>query len=172
MPTQADIEFGKKLRAAIKADDVGCVVTLLAEKPNLLNADNPFDAPFGTLLQIAAGAGSLEVTRKLVEMGADIDKRGGALDASPLTYAVSDGQIEIVRYLLSQGASFDLSEPYRNPLFSAIYNDRLVIVKLLIEHGIDYSIRYFGEIMKGTDALAHAEELGRTEIVDYLKSLT
>ncbi len=168
MPAQADIEFGKKLRAAIKADDVDCVVTLLDDRRDILDVDTPF----GTLLQIAARAGSLEVTRKLVEMGADIDKRGGALDAGPLTQAVSSGQIEIVRYLLSQGASFDLSEPYRNPLFSAIYNDRLVIVKLLIEHGIDYSIRYFGEIMKGTDALAHAEELGRTEIVDYLKSLT
>jgi len=167
MSTEADIEFGKKLRAAIKADDVDRVVPLLADRRDILDVDTPF----GTLLQIAARAGSLEVTRKLVEMGADIDKRGGALDAGPLTHAVSSGQIEIVRYLLSQGASSDLSEPYRNPLFSAIYNDRLILAKLLIEHGIDYSIRYSGEIMKETDALAHAEGLGRTEIAEFLKSL-
>jgi uncharacterized protein len=167
MNTQADIDFGKELRKAIRADDVETVVTLLTERPHLLNADTPF----GTLLHIAASAGSLDVTRKLLEMGADIDKRGGALDAGPLTLAVSSGQIEIVKYFLSQGATFDLSEPYRNPLFSAIYNDRLAIVKLLVAHGIDYSIRYSGDVMKETDALAHAENLGKADIVGFLRSL-
>jgi ankyrin repeat protein len=167
MIAPVDIEFATKVRAAIKADDVDRVTAFLAERPHLLNADSPF----GTLLHVAASAGSMRVIRKLVEMGADIDRRGTALDAGPLTLAVSTGQIEVVKYLMSQGAAFDLSEPYRNPLFSAIYNDRLAIAKLLVEQGLDYSVRYFGEIMKGTDALAHAEHLGKTEIADFLRSL-
>jgi ankyrin repeat protein len=169
MSTQFDIDFGKKMRAAIRADDVRHVVTLLSEQLHLLNANA--DTPFGTFLHIAAEAGSLNVVRKLLEMGSDINMRGGALESGPLTLAVSSGHIEVVKYLLEEGAKFDLSEPYRNPLFSAIYNDRLEIVKLLIEHGIDYSIKYYGDVMKGTDALAHAKNLSKAEIVVYLKSL-
>jgi uncharacterized protein len=167
MTTEVKIEFSKMVRAAIKADDVDGVAALLEARRNLLDAVTPF----GTWLHVAATAGSLDVTKKLVEMGADIDKCGGTFDAGPLKVAASYGNVEIVRFLLEQGATLDLSEPFRNPLFGAIHIGHLAIVKLLIERGLDSSVKYSGEVMKDMDAIAYAEQQGRFEIAEFLKSL-
>jgi len=84
-PLKVEIEFGKKVRSAIKVDDVVGVTALLDAHLDLLDVVTPF----GTWLHVAARAGSLGVTKKLVEMGADLNKRGGTFDAGPLNLAAS-----------------------------------------------------------------------------------
>ena len=63
----------------------------------------------------------------------------------------------------------DLSE--RNPLFSAIQEGSLPIVRLLIEGGIDYQLKYNNGTFADMDAEAFAIERGELEIAAYLKSL-
>jgi len=163
-----DLEFSTEIRPAIKAGNVDHVIEMLKANPVRLN----MLTPFGTWLHIAARNGKLEVVRALVELGADVNKPGGTFESGPLNLAVSYGHPEVVRYLLAQGAEFDLSEPFRNPLFGAIYHGNLAMVKLLVEHGIDTRIKYTGEIMKDTDAIAYACQREQFEIAAYLKSLT
>lgn len=44
------------------------------------------------------------------------------------------------------------------------------IAKLLIESGMDTSVKYSGEVMKQTDALAFARKMGQTDIVHLLNA--
>ncbi len=160
----SDAEYNRQVREAIRAGDVDRMVAMLTPIKDTLNDDSPF----GTWLHIAAKIGDLDAVKRLVEMGADINKPGGTFEAGPLKLAVTYGRIDIVTYLLSIGVKFDLSEPFKNPLFGAIYNNHLHIVKALVEHGIDAKVKYTGKTMKNMDALAYARELGRKDIVDYL----
>ncbi len=162
-----EIQFSKEVRATIKAGDVERLVSLLASDKERLN----MVTPFGTWLHVASRAGNLDIVKRLVALGADINKRGGTFDANPLKTAASYGHIEIVRYLLLQGAEMDISEPFRNPLFGAIYNGHCGIAKLLIQHGLDPRVKYTGQTMEDTDAIAYAREQGQLEILDYLKSI-
>ncbi len=70
---------------------------------------------------------------------------------------------------MSCGAELDISDPIRNALFGAISNGYPDIAELLIESGIDVSVKYTGESMKAMDALAFARKQGQTEIVKLLE---
>jgi uncharacterized protein len=161
-----DKQIHKEIRAAIKEGDVEKVAALLGSDKARLN----MMTPFGTWLHVAASFGRLGVVKRLLEMGADVNAYGGTAGGGPLNVAASDGHLEVVHYLISHGANLDVSEPERNPLFSAIYGDQPEIAKALIDAGIDTSVRYTGESMKDMDALAFAHERGRSEIEKLLSS--
>lgn len=55
------------------------------------------------LLRRAVAEGDLATTTKLIEQGVNINSRG-ELGHTPLIYAAEDGQIEIARLLLDNGA--------------------------------------------------------------------
>ncbi|WP_410983090.1 suppressor of fused domain protein [Bacillus cereus] len=161
------IQLAKEIRTAIKQNDVERVVELIGSDMELLNMTI---RPFGTFLHVAATHGNLEIVKRLIELGAEINRRGGIYGGGALNQAASKGQFEIVRYLLSCGAEMDVSKPERNPLFGAIQGGYVDIVKLLIENGIDIHVKYTGEYMKNMDALAFAHEQGQTEIANLLDS--
>jgi ankyrin repeat protein len=127
--------------------------------------------PFGTWLHAAADFGNLTLAQRLVNLGADVNQRSGIFGGAAINMAASKGHTEMVRYLLSEGAELDVGEPERNPLFSAIYGGHLEIVRLLVEAGIDWRVKYTGENMKGMDALAFARERGQGDIAAYLAAL-
>ena len=157
-------ELIKEIRTAIKQNHVESVVELIGSDNEILN----MVTPFGTWLHDAATHGRLEIVKRLVGLGIDINRRAGVFDGGALNEAASDGQLEIVSYLLSCGAELDVSESTRNPLFGAIQGGHVEIAKLLIENGIDIHVKYTGQSMKNMDALAFAHEYGRKEIVDLL----
>ncbi len=64
--------------------------------------------------------------------------------------------MEIVKYLIESGAELDESLAKTNPLFGAIYGGHKEVVELLVDSGIDFSIRYTGESMKNMDAYEYA----------------
>lgn len=125
----------------------------------------------GTWLHSASAYGRINVAKRLIAMGADIDAKEKFAGASPIDRAASAGQLEMVKYLVSAGAKFDTSEPERNPLFAAIYGGHLEVVKFLIGAGIDPFVSYSGKVVKNMDALAFARERGQKEIANYLASL-
>jgi ankyrin repeat protein len=161
-----DKQIAKEIRVAIKQGDIEKVVTLVgADKARL-----EMMTPFGTWLHVAASHGKLEIVKRLVALGANVNATGGIAGGSPINEAASEGHLEVVKHLLSCGATMDVSEPERNPLFSAIYGGHPAIVKLLIENGIDTSVKYSGKWMSNMDALAFAKERGQLQIANMLDS--
>ncbi|GLV66966.1 hypothetical protein Bmyc01_56350 [Bacillus mycoides] len=85
-----------------------------------------------------------------------------------IAHAATEGEIGIVEYLFDNGAILDVSDPNRNPLFSAIYGGHLDIVKYLVQNGIDITVKYTGDTMKDMEAYEFVIERGQTEIDEYL----
>jgi ankyrin repeat protein len=161
-----DVQISKDIRNAIKQGDVERVVALIGCDKGRLE----MMTPFGTWLHVAASIGKVDIVKRLVEMGANVNAYGGTAGGGSLHRAASDGHVEVVRFLLKCGAELDVSEPERNPLFGAIHWGHTEIAKMLIGSGIDTSVKYTGESMKNMDALAFAREWGRADIVDLLAS--
>jgi len=89
-------------------------------------------------LMIASLKGQLEVARKLIERGADVNKPGWA----PLHYAATGGHLAVMELLLDQNAYIDASSPNGStPLMMAARYGTPAAVKLLLEAGADPSIR-------------------------------
>ena len=155
------IQISKEICSAIKSGNLEKVVELIDSNVEVLN----MITPFGTWLHVAASRGELDIVKKLIELGVNINALGGSYGGGALNVAASKGHINVVRYLLSCGADLDISDPIRNPLFGTISNGYPDIAKLLIESGIDVNVKYTGESMKAMDALAFAKEQGQGEIV-------
>lgn len=153
--------------SACKSNAVGEVASLLQQSPSALQ----METPFGTWLHVAASSNSREVAEYLMSRGLDPNTRSGTLGGSALNEAASSGHQNMVAWLHERGAKFDTTEPERNPLFGAIYGGHIDVVKFLVDHGIDYRVRYTGTYMKNMDALAFAVERGQSAIAAYLRSL-
>jgi hypothetical protein len=68
------------------------------------------------------------------------------------------------RFLLDAGSVMDTSASVRNALFAAIVGKSPEIARLLLERGIDATVRYTSETMENMDATAFALMRGETEI--------
>ncbi|MFS0765690.1 MULTISPECIES: suppressor of fused domain protein [Peribacillus] len=158
-------QVAKEIRSAIKKGNIEKVVALIGSNAELLN----MMTPFGTWLHVAASRGELNIVKKLIELGSNINVLGGVYGGGALNEAASAGHIDIVRYLLSCEADMDVSEPERNPLLGTISNGHVDIAKLLIESGIDTGVKYSGASKKDMDALTFAREQGQEEIVKLLE---
>ncbi|WP_276325188.1 ankyrin repeat domain-containing protein [Clostridium beijerinckii] len=104
-------------------------------------------------------------------MGSDPEKVNMIIDYSNWLYiAVSEGKIEIVKYLISYGVQMNVRNPRNNPLFRVIYEVYVDIAKLLSEKVIDTKIKYNNPFMRNMDALTLAHKKGQNEIVRLLES--
>ena len=118
-----------------------------------------------TPLHVAAGNGNLELIKLLLSKGADINAESEEVKwiknptkTTPLVYVIlgnyprstfmeKDGNIEVVKYLLDQGADPN----YRSrgkPLFHIVINsfahsknDAPAVAKLLLAHGVDVDVK-------------------------------
>lgn len=127
------------------------------------------DTPFGTPLHIAASRGDLALVRKLVELGSDINRRGGTFGGAPINLAATNGHLPVVAYLLELASYLDTSDPVRNPLFGAILHGHTEIVKRLLSAGVDAAVRYTGDSMKNMGAFEFAIENGQRNIAEMLR---
>jgi hypothetical protein len=159
-------ESVKAIREAIRNGDVEQFVELIGSDRERLNARTVF----GTWLHVAASFGKLNIVKRLLELGADINAPGGISGGRPIEEAAAEGHLEIVRYLITHGADLDVRAPETNPLFSAIYGGHTEVVELLVDSGIDVSIVYTGPNKPQVDALAYARERGQKEIESFLSS--
>ncbi|KAF7980716.1 hypothetical protein HWV62_37187 [Athelia sp. TMB] len=122
------------------------------------------NGPRGTALHGAAFYGQLEVFKLLLQLGADIDIKGGE-HGTVLQAASSAGSAEIVALLLEKGADPNVGGGvYGSALQAASYRRSAEIVTLLLEKGVDPNI---GGGEHGS-ALQIASDHGSAEILTLL----
>lgn len=122
----------------------------------LLDAGTDVKTPFGQFALIyAAEQGFLELVKKILDAGADIN------DEDLLYSASYSGSIDVVRYLLECGAGKEFPEDINNALEGAVEGERLNIVKLLLKNGAD-------PMANNERAIRLAVEMGNLKIANVL----
>lgn len=107
--------------------------------------------------------GDLEKVKSIVEKVTDINLEYN--DWTPLTKASEKGHLNIVKYLLENGAEIDKENGYGwTPLMCASMNGFLDIVKYLVDKGANIEIKTDSK----WTALTFASMEGRLEVVKYL----
>lgn len=153
---------------AIKTEDVDALRTLLKNSPEQLAWNTPFAGQ--TWLGYAASNGKIKSIALLLEVGADINQGDHRENVKPICPAACNNQVEAVELLLKRGAALDTETSVQNPLFSAVVGRSPDIVRLLLEAGIDYSVRYNSNTMQNMDAIAFALMRGEKECARIIAS--
>lgn len=114
-------------------------------------------------LMMAALKGHLDLTRQLVERGADVNKTGW----TPLHYAATGGHVAIIELLLEHHAYIDAESPNgTTPLMMAAQYGSIGAVKLLLDAGADPGLKN----KLGLSAIDFAYRVNRTEAAELIAS--
>ncbi|MDR0193990.1 MAG: ankyrin repeat domain-containing protein [Myroides sp.] len=111
------------------------------EESDILPKEENVDMYSYTALGNAVKQGDLEIVKKLITEGADIDN--GKSDEyyvyDVLCVAIDEGKYDIAKYLLSIGSNPNriYNENGLNPLVLSIMNKNIEMVKLLLEYKAD-----------------------------------
>jgi ankyrin len=90
-----------------------------------------------TPLLYAARDGRLEITRMLVEAGADVNKTE-ANAITPLVVAINNNKFPVARYIVDHGADLNAADWYgRTPLWSAVETRNMDIHNATFAHNVD-----------------------------------
>ena len=112
-------------------------------------------------LMMASLKGNLDLVRKLIDRGADVNKPGWA----PLHYAATNGHLKIMELLLDENAYIDAASPNgTTPLMMAAHYGSAAAVKVLLEAGADPTIRN----QLGLTAIDFAYRVNRTEAAEMI----
>jgi len=124
------------LNLAIKNKSNDVISFLLTNQATDVDISNNFGE---TPLMIASIDGNLPLVKTLVQSNkAKIDHIGW----TPLHYASSRGHLEVVQYLLANGAIVDSMSPGNTtPLMMAVQSGNEQLVKLLLDKGADIKVR-------------------------------
>ncbi|GEM_PF-2064727 len=113
-------------------DDSAKVIEALDKQPELL--EKIINSQ--TLLQMAAGKGDLELVKKLIQRGANIEADSASLKWTALHYAAGSGHAKVVEYLLAHGANPDKPDiSNQRPLYTAAAGNHADVIKLLLKAG-------------------------------------
>ncbi len=112
-------------------------------------------------LMIAALKGQLELARKLIARGADVNKTGWG----PVHYAATGGNVDLNGLLLDENAYIDAESPNgTTPLMMAAQYGTTEAVKLLLEAGADPRLKN----RLGLTAIDFARRASRPDAVDLI----
>lgn len=114
-------------------------------------------------IELAGDYGRSDLVRYLHETGSSFEE--SAESGGALAGIVHAGDVETVRWMLSQGADPNISS---DPIMWAVSDGRLDILKLLVEHGADINVN-FG--LPPRTPLSQSILFQRHDITAYLRSL-
>ena len=104
----------------------------------MLHAGVPVDSEYGgcaTALQHATMKNRSNVTKLLLNSGADINKRSGNDHTTALHKAVSKNSTDVVKVLLKHRASTNIKDRHgRKPIYYARHQKNEAAVRLLERH--------------------------------------
>jgi len=142
------------LWSLLKTKDFDQVKKFVETNPEILKQKIPFAG--GNWLHFTAAHSSLRIFKYLIGQGFDINAEGELDGDRAICNASCYDKPDIVTYLLDNGAILDTDKLVRNPLFSAIIGKSFESAKLLLDSGIDATIRYDSDTMNEMDAIAFA----------------
>lgn len=154
-----------KLQDAIRDGDLERVQTLFNQYPKLITT---YPATGTSWPDCAARTGNLEILKYMIDIGFDINQLGRFGEARPIDGAAVEGQTEAVRFLIEHGSILDTSDTTCNPLLRAIIGGSADTVRLLLDSGIDATVKY--PHTHNTDATAFAFIRGHPELADIIAS--
>jgi ankyrin repeat protein len=130
-PNTRDANGQTGLLIALRESSLNVADVLLASPQTDVEARNASDE---SPLMLAAIKGHQELVRKLIARDADINKPGW----TPLHYAATSGEVEIMKLLLEKYAFIDAQSPNgTTPLMMAAMYGSTASVKLLLDEGAD-----------------------------------
>lgn len=133
----------------------------------LLLSFNLFGLEFSQVskdMRKACSVGDLEKVEELVSMGANINL-GNYIPEMPLYIASSKGYLNIVKYLLAQGANVQSRGYYGSSLSAASAKGHLDIVIALLNNGADV---HYKHPCSDRTALKEALDNNEFDVAEYL----
>jgi hypothetical protein len=158
------LTFYQEMSSVVNRDDSPALAAFINEDKSRLARETSS----GPCLQYAAQQGKLNAVKCLVELGADVNRRGGIIERTALEEAIYEGHTDVVEFLLAHGSSFDLSVPNHNPYFIALHGNHIEVIKFLLNRGVDTHIVYRGTSGKLKNAISFARDLAKHEIENVL----
>lgn len=159
VPVYAEGEQEKLISAAAR-NDIKQLEALLKKNVNPNAVANPWGE---NALMHAVLHGNVEMTRLLLEVGANPNRKGRGF--TPLGMASLLGHTQVVRLLLKAGADIDSkSDDGNTPIIAATIMNRLAVVQALLSRHADTTIWN----REGRTSLSIAAQQGNTDIVALL----
>lgn len=172
----ADAQYGMTaLHAAVTKRKISLVHRIIAAGADVNKTFGPPNGPRWTALSIAVKNRETGIIVALLEAGAktDCDMTADAPDAadrglSPLGYAASAGDLELVRLLITRGANVNHWPPSTmSPLMMAAWNGRLDVAKHLVNNGAIIELQ---SLKFKANAYDIALNRGHPQLATYLRS--
>ncbi|MCF7695887.1 ankyrin repeat domain-containing protein [Mycetohabitans rhizoxinica] len=137
----------------------GKVAALLADQPK--TDLEKLDRAGENAMMLAALNGETGLVKHLIEKGAEVNKSGW----TPLHYAATTGQDEVVKLLIDHFAYIDAASPNgTTPLMMAARGGHITTVKLLLDDGADLTLKN----QLGLTAIDFAKQYNQKDIADGL----
>ncbi len=134
-PNSADEKGQVGLYLALREGSLQVAETLLKHPALKVDVANPTDE---TPLMMAALRGNLEWTRRLLDRGAQLNRKGW----TPLHYAASGPEPKVVSFLLDRGAEIEARSPNgTTPLMMAARYGAYDAAERLLARGADPRLR-------------------------------
>lgn len=173
---------GKELLAAIQANDIPAVRSVLATMPAAVNyRGNDDQYPVGLAvklgrkeivallmehgavpsLHVAAQSGQAEIVEMLLQYGVKRNP-GDSRMCTPLARAVEKGKLNIVELLLANGA--DIETGSTSPMAMAVKGNDIHIAGVLLKAGA--GLNHHGS--QGETPLHHAVQYGQYDMVQFI----
>ncbi|MFZ2361313.1 MAG: ankyrin repeat domain-containing protein [Anaerolineae bacterium] len=151
------------LMQAVKADNAAQVRQLIAAGVDVNAADASGDIP----LIMAAYLGHTEITRLLLEAGADVTAVDSGMKATALHAAAYAGRTEPARLLIQHGIDIDAQGPYNGytALHDAIWQNNVETARVIVDAGADLTLRNH----EGQTPLEMARARKRQQIVAMIE---
>jgi len=159
-PDSPNLQGQPALMLAMQKSSRKVAEVLMEWKTTNLSIHNP---QMETPLMLAAITNQLDWSKKLIERGADVNQKGW----TPLHYAATKGNVDIMRLLIESHAYLDAESPNgTTPLMMAAHYGTPMATKLLLEEGADPRIKN----QLGINALEFSRKANKPESAQYIEA--